>query len=54
VRLTSGPRQQCRAAVTLMGGARRAAGEGERGASGARARVGRPKKKKGWSSSDEQ
>jgi hypothetical protein len=44
VRLTGGPRQQCRAAVTLMGGARQAAGEGERGASGARAG---PRRKRG-------
>jgi hypothetical protein len=47
VRLTGGPWQQCRAAVTLMGGARRAVGGGERGASGVLARVGRPEKKKG-------
>jgi hypothetical protein len=31
VRLTGGPRQQCRVAVPRMSGARRAAGEGERG-----------------------
>jgi hypothetical protein len=54
VRLTGGSWQQCRAAVTLMGGACRAVGEGDRGASGARARVGRPEKKKGWSSPDDQ
>jgi hypothetical protein len=33
--------------VTPRGGARQVAGEGERGASGARARAGWPEKKKG-------